>query len=141
MSRKGASADTPLLKKLGLVGDIVFTVRREPSGFAGQLGDIGDAVWQRSLMAPLDVIVAFHTHRVSLQTEWPKLTAALGPDGAVWIAVPRRGAGIDTDLDDEAVRSTLRPTGWSDDKSIGIDDFWTGLRFVRQRDERHRRKR
>jgi len=141
MSGKAPAAGTPLPKKLGIDGDVVFTVRREPAGFAEQLGDIGAAVWQRSLLAPLDLIVAFHTHRIALEADWPRLTAPVAPDGAIWVAVPRRGAGIDSDLTEDVVRSILLPTGWVDDKSISVDDTWTALRFVRRKDERHRRRR
>ena len=35
---------TPLPKKLGIVDDVVFTVRHPPAGFADTLGDIGDAI-------------------------------------------------------------------------------------------------
>lgn len=141
MSRKPTSADTPLAKKLGLGGDIVITVRHEPPGFAGELGDIGETVWQRTLLAPLDIVITFHTHRVALDAELPKLAAALGPDGAIWVALPRGSAAIDSDLDDDVVRASLRTAGWTDDKSISIDGDWAGLRFIRRKDERHHRRR
>ncbi|MCB1000253.1 MAG: hypothetical protein KDB40_13240 [Acidimicrobiales bacterium] len=124
---------SPLPKKLGLSGEIVFTVRRAPSGFAAQLaaeGGTGDAIWQQSLLAPIDLVIAFHTHRALLVAEWPKLTAPLAPGGGVWIACPRPGAGLDTDLTEDAVRAALLPTGWVDDKACTIDAAWSALRFV-----------
>lgn len=127
---------TPLAKKLGIVGDVVFTVRHAPTGFATTLGDIGDAVWQQSLLAPLDVVVAFHTVRAALVTEWPKLTAAMQPAGGIWVAWPKRTSGVSTDITEDGLRAQLLRTGWVDNKVCAIDDTWSGLRFVLRKELR-----
>jgi hypothetical protein len=127
---------TPLAKKLGIEGDVVFTVRRPPADFAQMLGDIGDAVWQQSLLAPLDVVIAFHTARSALVAEWPKLTTPLQPDGAVWVAWPKRTSGVPTDITEDVLRAELLRTGWVDNKVCAIDDTWSGLRFVRRKELR-----
>ena len=130
---------SPLPKKLGLTGDVVFTVRHAPEGFAALLeadGGTGDAIWQQSLLAPLDVVVAFHTQRVALAAEWPRLVAPLSPDGAVWIAWPKAATGVATDLTEDVLRAELLPSGWVDDKACTIDATWSGLRFVRRKEQR-----
>jgi hypothetical protein len=138
MSTAGYSG-TPLPKKLGIVGETVFHVRRPPADFADLLGDIGDAVWQRSLLAPLDVVVAFHTSREAMVAEWPKLTAAAEPNGVVWIAWPKKTSKMPTDITEDVLRAELLPTGWVDNKVCAIDETWSGLRFA-QRVERRRPK-
>jgi hypothetical protein len=127
---------TPLAKKLGIDGDVVFTVRHAPSDFAITLGDIGNAVWQQSLLAPLDVVVAFHTVRKALVAEWPKLTAAMQPAGGIWVAWPKRSAGVPTDITEDVLRAELLRTGWVDNKVCAIDDTWSGLRFVMRKELR-----
>ena len=131
---------TPLPKKLGIVGDVVFTTVGEPPEFADALGDVGDAVWQRSLLSPLDVIVTFVTSRAQLERLWPRVTAPLTPAGASWVAWPKRTSGIVTDLTEDVLRAVLLPTGWVDNKVCSIDERWSGLRFV-QRKEHRRGKR
>ena len=121
---------TPLPKKLGIVGDAVFVVVDPPDGFAATLGDYGDAVWQKSLLAPLDVVVAFFTSRSKLVAAWPRLTAAAAPDGGVWVAWPKRASGVATDITEDVLRADLLPTGWVDNKVCAIDDTWSGLRCV-----------
>ena len=74
-------SNTPLPKKLGIVGDAVFVVFDGPDDFEETLGDYGDAVWQKSLLAPLDVVVGFFTSRAKLNAVWPRLTKAAAPDG------------------------------------------------------------
>jgi hypothetical protein len=132
---------TPLPKKLGIGDDTVFTVRRAPADFASTLGDVGGAVWQRSLLAPLDVVVSFHTTRATLLADWPKLTAAVEPDGAVWVAWPKRTSGVATDISEDVLRELLLPTGWVDTKVCAIDATWSGLRFVQRRELRRPRDR
>ncbi|MCU1361562.1 MAG: hypothetical protein JWN99_2851 [Ilumatobacteraceae bacterium] len=127
---------TPIAKKLGIMGDVVFTVRRPPADFTELLGDIGDAVWQQSLMPPLDVVVAFHTVREALVKEWPRLTAPMQPAGAVWIAWPKKSSGVPTDITEDVLRAELLRTGWVDNKVCAIDDTWSGLRFVKRKELR-----
>jgi hypothetical protein len=131
---------TPLPKKLGIGDDTVFTVRHAPPGFADTLGDVGGAVWQKSLLAPLDVIVSFHLARAPLLEEWPKLTDAVAPDGAVWIAWPKKASGIATDITEDVLREVLLPTGWVDNKVCAIDETWSGLRFVQRKELRRPRE-
>ena len=131
---------TPLPKKLGIVDDAVFTVVHAPRDFAATLGDFGDAIWQRNLMPPIDVVVAFFTERRKMLDEWPALAEAAQPDGAVWIAWPKQASGLSTDLDGDALRANLLKTGWVDNKVCAIDSVWTGLRFVLRRENRPRRR-
>ena len=127
---------TPLPKKLGIVGDVVFTVRHAPADFADTLGDYGDAVWQRSLLAPIDVVIAFFTERKALLVEWPKLTEAAQPEGGVWIAWPKKTSGVVTDITEDVLRAQLLPTGWVDNKVCAIDNTWSALRFVLRKENR-----
>jgi hypothetical protein len=131
---------TPLPKKLGIGDDTVFTVRHGPNDFADALGDVGDAVWQESLLAPLDVVLAFHTTRAALAAEWSKLTAAVAPDGAVWVAWPKKTSGVPTDITEDVLREELLPTGWVDNKVCAIDATWSGLRFVLRKELRGKKR-
>lgn len=127
---------TLLPKKLGIVGDAVFTVLHAPADFAETLGDYGDAVWQSSLLAPIDVVVAFFTDRKALVAEWPKLAEAAQPAGGVWVAWPKKTSGVPTDITEDVLRAQLLPTGWVDNKVCAIDNTWSGLRFVLRKDNR-----
>ncbi len=132
---------TPLVKKLGITGDAVFTVVGAPKGFAELLGDFGDAVWQRSLLAPIDVVVAFFSERARLSAKWPALVEAASPDGAVWVAWPKKSSGVATDITEDVLRAELLRTGWVDNKVCAIDDTWSGLRFVMRKELRPARAR
>ena len=116
----------PLRSKLGIGDDSVFTVLHAPPGFTALLGDIGTAVWQRSLFAPLDLVITFHERAATLAAEWPRLADAALPDGLVWVAFAT--APSPGHLGEAAVRQGA-PTGWSCDKACSIDGRWSALRF------------
>ncbi len=129
-------SNTPLNKKLGITGDVVFTVLHAPPTFMAELGDTGDAIWQRHLMPPIDVIVAFYTEKITLRDEWKSLTDAAQPAGGVWVAWPKKTSGVQTDITEDVLRATLLKTGWVDNKVCAIDDVWSGLRFVLRKEDR-----
>jgi hypothetical protein len=68
--------------------------------------------------------------------EWPKLTAAVHPDGTVWIAWPKRASKVPTDITEDVLRDEFLPTGWVDNKVCAIDGTWSGLRFALRRELR-----
>jgi hypothetical protein len=141
MSSSAGYSGTPLPKKLGLVGDAVFTVISPPADFDDTLGDVGDAVRQHHLMPPIDVLLAFFTRRDELLLRWPKLTAAAAPNGAVWVAWPKRTSGVDTDITEDVLRDELLRSGWVDNKVCAVDETWSALRFVLRKELRPSRKR
>ncbi|MEX0847690.1 MAG: hypothetical protein WD023_07915 [Ilumatobacteraceae bacterium] len=127
-----APTSSPLHKKLEIADDHVFTVRNAPGHVRELLGDAGGAVWQQSLMPPLDVIVTFHTRRAALDLEWPKIIAPLPPDGAIWIAYPKPNSDVATDLTEDSLKASRLKKGWLDTKVVGIDDMWIAVRFVKK---------
>lgn len=118
----------PLVRKLEIRDDTVFTVRHAPAGFVEMLGDIGDAIWQQSLLAPLDLVITFQRLEAALMADLPRVTEPLAPEGRLWVVWPRAGG----ELDETAVTRALQRAGFVSDKACHIDDDWTALRFVRR---------
>jgi hypothetical protein len=61
---------------------------------------------------------------------------ALGADGGLWVAWPKRASGVDTDITEDTVREVALPTGMVDNKVCAIDDTWSGLRLVLRKELR-----
>jgi len=93
-------------------------------------------VLRRAGGAPLDVIVVFTTARADLERRLRTLRAQLQPAGMIWVAWPKRAAGVATDLTEDVVRDVALPTGLVDTKVAAIDDTWSGLRLVIRRELR-----
>lgn len=76
------------------------------------------------------VVVFFTTSREQLERRFDDLKAALDPADGLWIAWPKRSAGIETDLSFEAVQETGLAHGLVDNKSCAVDERWQAVRFV-----------
>ncbi len=122
---------TPLPKKLGIKPGMKFGLLAEPAGFEEQLGELPAQVEvRRRARGQLDVILAFFTRKHELTRQLPTLGKAVGPDGGVWIAWPKRASGVPSDLDENVVRELGLKAGLVDNKVCAIDEVWSGLRFV-----------
>jgi hypothetical protein len=58
------------------------------------------------------------------------LSKAIFPDGAIWVAWPKRSSKLPTDMTEDVVRDVFLPHGLVDNKVCAIDDTWSGLRVV-----------
>ncbi len=104
-----------------------------PDNFETTLGALPNGVrLQHGLRRTqrVDLIVGFVTEREHLARNIGWLVGALPPDGAFWVAWPKRASKMATDMTDHAVRDIALPTGWVDVKVCAIDATWTGLKLV-----------
>ena len=53
-------------------------------------------------------------------------------NGSLWVSWPKRSSGLQTDLDENLVRSTGLEAGVVDVKIAAVDDTWSALKFVRR---------
>jgi hypothetical protein len=122
---------TPLPKKLGIKDGHTVATLSEPTGFGETLQPLpAGARVVRDLRGHRDVIVAFFTARAALEKRLAALTNAIFPDGALWIAWPKKTSKMPTDITEDVVRAVALPTGLVDNKVCAIDEVWSGLRLV-----------
>ncbi|CAN5593044.1 DUF3052 family protein [soil metagenome] len=122
---------TPLPRKLGIKEGHMVALRSAPHGFDATLGELPDGVSIRHrVQGRNDVIVAFFDRASELHHRFDGLTAALDPDGGLWIAWPKKASGVPTDVTDSVVRDLALERGLVDNKVCAIDETWSGLRLV-----------
>ena len=123
-----------LVKKLHLKPGMHLAVINAPDGFARTLGKLPAGVTQKqSLGSALDVVLLFVVNKKELKSRWPKALKSLKPDGALWVAHPKKSAGVDSDL--AAMNGdweVYKDSAWQPVARIAIDETWSALRF-RQR--------
>lgn len=130
---------TPLPKKLGIKPGMRVALLHAPDGIGATLGALPDGVrLQRRLRCGqrVDLIVAFVTEREHLAGNIGWLVKTLPPDGAFWVAWPKRVSKMATDMTEDAVRNIALPMGWVDIKVCAIDATWSGLKLVLRRELR-----
>lgn len=116
---------TPLPKKLGIKADSNAIVLHAPNGFTLEGVQFGQRLGKAH-----DVIVAFITERSHFEKAIPLLEKAIFPNGAIWIAWPKKASKMPTDMTEDVVREVALPRGLVDNKVCAIDDTWSGLRIV-----------
>ncbi len=133
--------ETPLWKKLGVRPRAHLLLIDPPSGWS--VPDLPDEVTSTAEPAveppsetPADVIVAFFPTLAKLRASVPLLAPRIFPDGALWVAWPRRAGGHDSDIRDQDIRDVALPLGLVDVKVAALDEDWSGLRLVWRRERR-----
>ncbi|WP_405767361.1 DUF3052 domain-containing protein [Streptomyces sp. NBC_00080] len=133
----GGYSGTPLAKKLGVKPRHRVRLRHAPAGW--DLPGLPDGVH----VAPggprdADITVAFYRDHADLATETPALVRDLADDAMLWVAWPRKAAGHVSDLTENALRELFLPLGLVDVKVAALGEDWSGLKFVRRRENRRR---
>jgi hypothetical protein len=140
MSSALGYSGTPLWKKLGCKAGGRLLTRDAPPGWAvpelpdgrtvETLGE-GEAAGGAS-----DVVIAFVTSRAELAAAIAGTGGSIFPDGAAWIAWPRRAAGHSSDIREQDIRDEALPLGLVDVKVAALGEDWSGLRLVWRRERR-----
>lgn len=124
------SAGTSLPSKLGIKAGCRLALVRAPEGFEQELDPLPDGVRLRTqARSAEDVIVFFATRHSELERRFAKLARSLTPTGRLWIAWPKRTAGVVTDLSEQAIRDIGLDAGLVDGKVFAVNEAWSGLRF------------
>jgi hypothetical protein len=121
---------TPLEKKLGLKDDQPVYLDHPPEGF-----ELGGPTTTR-LPRQAAITLTFQTQAKALRDRLPVLIDHTEQAGMIWVCWPKKAAvkalGIETDLDENAVRAIGLAAGVVDVKVCAIDETWSGLKFVRR---------
>jgi len=130
---------TPLAQKLGLKDGDVVTIVNEPDGFRSLL-DVGndEVTFKQSLRAPLDMVIVFLVAAAEMRKRRDLIATAILPDGAIWVAWPKKASKVPTDITEDTVREVFLPHGLVDNKVCAIDETWSGLRVVWRKERRKR---
>lgn len=130
-------SSTSLIRKLGLKPGMRVVWRNTPDGLPALLGPLPDDISDVSRgRGRADFIHAFVDSRRSLERALPTLARRLDPQGMLWLSWPKQSAGMETDLDGNAVRGIGLDAGLVDVKVCAVDEVWSALKFVYRRCDR-----
>jgi Bacteriocin-protection, YdeI or OmpD-Associated len=115
-----------IARKLHLKTGMRVAVANAPAGFT--LGKTAGVTVEKSLARGLDLVLLFATTQKALEGQWPKALAAVKPDGALWVAYPKKSSGIETDLGMGEWEAT-KGSDWNPVGMIAVDDDWSATRF------------
>ncbi|GHF76260.1 DUF3052 domain-containing protein [Streptomyces griseosporeus] len=142
----GGYAGTPLARKIGIKPGHRVRLRHAPGGWVipglpegavvdADAGSVHGGAGARGA----DVLIAFYRERATLAAEAAGLVGGLADTAMLWIAWPRKAAGHVSDLTEDALRELFLPLGVVDVKVAALGEDWSGLKFVRRRENRRKR--
>lgn len=131
-------AKTPLPRKLGVKEGLRIAVLDAPEGFVERgLGPLPDGTTASAgLDGPVDLAIAFVSELAALEAQLPDLARATAPDGAFWVAWPKKASKVPTDVTEDRIRDVVLPRGLVDVKVCAISPIWSGLKICLRRELR-----
>ena len=133
----GGYSGTPLAKKIGIKpGGHVHLVHRPSNWEVPGIPDSCRVSEGARSIEGADVTLAFHRSLGGLAAEASRLVDDLADPAMLWIAWPRRAAGHTSDITENALRELFLPLGVVDVKVAALGDDWSGLKFVRRKENR-----
>jgi len=125
---------TPLIQKLGVKPGYRVAVLNAPDDFADTLGELPEGVqldWRLpAARRPPEVVVWFVSRPAELVRRLPVLRSRMAPASSLWVCWPKKASGLQTDMNEDAIRGAALPIGLVDNKVCAIDATWSGLRLV-----------
>jgi hypothetical protein len=123
---------TPLPKKLGIKTGFRVRLANAPAEVRAELRE---ALAECKVAQPaeaLDFLMLFTRSRAELMKEFSLMAKLLAPAGMLWVSWPKKGSGVSTDVDENAVREIGLAAGLVDVKVCAVTEVWSGLKFVRR---------
>lgn len=124
---------TPLPQKLGIKAGTSVALVDAPADFARTLGALPEGVALRGdARGETDLTLWFVRDRKGLDRGIARMAGRVG-DGALWIAWPKLGSALASELREGVVRDAALAKGLVDYKVCAIDGTWSGLKFARRK--------
>ena len=129
-----AYAGRPLVGKLGIKAGSTVALAGAPPDFCDTLGQLPEQVHLARLdsQSPADLTIWFVRSAGELERGMVDMAARVGL-GALWIAWPKKGSTLATDLSQQQVRDAGMAAGLVDFKICAIDDTWSALLFKQRK--------
>ena len=112
---------------------VKLAVRNAPSGYIEKLqAELEGIEVVAGPEAAADAVLLFVNNLAEAQALAPGAVATVTPakpEGILWIAYPKGGSGIKTDVNRDKLWPVVQESGWRPVRQIALDDVWSAMRF------------
>jgi len=130
-------SETPLAKKLNLRDGQVCWFDGMPESVIDEIDEYAlELTFVAEPNQGIDAAHIFVTQEDDLAAKLAQLRNLIAKNGQIWVSWPKKGSGFETALDQEAVQRIGHAAGLIDTKKCGVDDVWSGLKFVIPKEDR-----
>ena len=118
-----------LMVKLQLKTGMKLAVLNAPAGYAGRLAEALQGIEITAQATGAQAVLVFVTTLDEAGKLAPEAVRAVKVDGLVWIAYPKGGSGVKTDVNRDKLWPVVQPLGWRPVRMVSIDEIWSAMRF------------
>ena len=119
---------TTLTEKLQLKPGQRMLVQNVPSRYFERL--VVDLPQASLDLEQADALLLFVGSLAEVAELTPGAIKTAGLNGLLWIAYPKGGSGVNTDVNrDKLAAAVVEVTGWRAVRQVAIDEVWSALRF------------
>jgi hypothetical protein len=126
-------AEKSLKEKFQFKNVTKLAVRNAPAGYADKLtAALEDIEVVSGPDATAGALLLFVNNLAEAQALAPSAVATVAtakPEGILWIAYPKGGSGIKTDVNRDKLWPVVQDSGWRPVRQVAIDDVWSAMRF------------
>jgi hypothetical protein len=125
-----------LIEKLQLKTAMKLALRNAPAGYTDRLAhalkgieitaQAGGGVQAVPLGTP--AVLLFVTTLAEAEKFAPEIVRSVKEDGLVWIANPKGGSGVKTDVNRDRLWPVIGAQGWRPVRMVAIDEVWSAMR-------------
>ncbi len=122
----------PLARKLGVRAGLRLLALDPPAGFRDSLAPLpegAEVAEEPAAGGTFDVVVGFVAARAEVAETAETARAVLADGGVLWLAYPKGGSGVETDLSRDRGWEPLGDAGWRPVSNVAVDEVWSALRF------------
>ena len=131
---------TPLPRKLGIKDGARVALVGVPSSVNEELKSALSSCQVARDGQALDFVFLFAKTQADLKKQFSRMAMHLAPSGMLWVAWPKKTSGMDSDLNENEIRSIGLGIGLVDVKVCAVDEVWSGLKFVIRLKDRPKNK-
>ncbi len=119
-----------LAQKLQLRSSQQLGILNVPEGYLAKLkANLPGIPLSSPAKAKSEAVLAFVNNLAEAQKVFPRAISAIKPDGLLWIAYPKGGSKIKTDVNRDRLWEAVSKSGWRPVRLVAIDDVWSAMRF------------
>jgi hypothetical protein len=124
------STVSPLARKLQLKPGHRLLLLDAPAGLVDALAPLPEgATITTSARGRAAAVLLFVRTAGDLERRAAAAIAAVGDEGLLWIAYPKKSSGVATDLTRDVGWAAIERAGWGGVAQVAIDATWSALRF------------
>jgi hypothetical protein len=135
----------PLFQKLGIKPDMKIRLIGAPKAYFDWLEadfkpivvkSVGPSKTSSAKNEAIGLVHIFATKISDLAESFFQTIKEIPSDGIIWISWYKLSAKKDSDINEQAIRDLVLPTGWVDVKVCAVSEEWSGLKIVKRKELR-----